>query len=385
MRVLCLTIGPEAEPSSRFRIYQYAEPLRRLGIELEMRPRVGERYFELGFGLWQPARPTRWALVGASAAGRTLRRARDLVAARGFDLLWVQKETFPFGLGRLLERSDLPVVFDFDDAIYANAPRDGLGAGVRSVAERVMRREQSLRRMLPRCATVFAGSPVLADWARECGARVELVPTVVATDAYPVRPVRQGSPLVIGWIGAPAGRVYLEPLRPVLSALARRFPLKLVVRGVDSFACPGVDVECRGWRTYRSPAEEAEDLAGIDVGIMPLPNSRFAAGKCALKAIQFMASGIPVVASPVGANVSTVLDGVTGYHAQTHDDWRERLTQLLADPMRRERMGRAGRAHVEQHYSLAGSAPRVAELLRRAAGASRSASAPLPEALASAR
>lgn len=370
MRVLCLTIGPETEPSSRFRVYQYAEPLAGLGIALDVRPRVGRRYVELGFGLRRPGLPVRLAAVGASLAARTLRRVRDLVAARRYDAVWVQKETFPFGLDRLVRSLDVPVVFDFDDAIYA-APgaRDGLGPGVRAVAERLVRREEALARLLPRCAAVWAGSPVLADWARARGARVEIVPTVVDTDVYPVRPVRRvprGGTLSIGWIGAPAGSAYLEPLRPVFGALARRFPLRLVVRGTADFSCPGVEVDARGWRTYRERADEAADLEGIDVGIMPLPAEPWAAGKCALKAIQFMASGIPVVVSPVGANAEVVVDGVTGFHAVGPARWRERLARLLESPSLRHRLGRAGRAHVERHYSLAAAAPRVAELLRDA-------------------
>lgn len=377
MRVLFLTLGPDSEPSSRFRVYQYLEPLARHGIEAEVRPRAGQAWLELGYGLRRPAAPLRAAWAAGSYAARTLRRLRDLFAARHFDVVVVQKETLPFGLSALASALGLRLVYDFDDAIYARPiGEDGLGRGLRRVAERALRRERSLAALLPRCRAVLAGSRVLAEYASAHGARdrVTLLPTAVDDDLYGRLPRRGDAPLTIGWIGAPANAVYLEPLRPVFQDLARRFDLRLLLRGPTAFACPGVRVEVQGWRSYRSREDEVRDLAGIDVGIMPLPDEPFAAGKCALKAIQYMAAGIPVVASPVGASAEAVVDGETGFHAADEAQWADRLARLLADPALRERLGRAGRARVAAHYSLRATVPRLVEVLRCAAGeANRSA------------
>lgn len=368
MRVLFLTIGPESEPSSRFRVYQYIEPLRALGIEAEVRPRVGHAYFELGFGLRRPAAPLRAVWVAGSVAGRTLRRLRDLWSARRFDVVVVQKETFPLGMTRLIDLLGLRVIYDFDDAVYARpAGEDGLGPVLRRLADRVQRRDRELEELLPRCRRVLAGSRTLAEFARTHSDHVRVLPTVVDTDAYPMREVsRTGAP-TIGWIGAPANAVYLEPLRPVFRDLTQRHGARLLLRGPHEFSCPGADVVVHPWRTYRSRHDEADDMREIDVGIMPLPQHPFAAGKCALKAIQYMASGIPVVASPVGASAEVVLDGVTGFHATTPLEWRAALSRLLTDPDLRERMGRAGRERVEAHYSIRAAVPRLAEALRQAA------------------
>ena len=118
--------------------------------------------------------------------------------------------------------------------------------------------------------------------------------------------------------------------------------LRLV--GPTSFDCPGVEVECTGWRHYASVADEVADLHRFDVGIMPLPATGFAAGKCALKAIQYMACGIPVVASPVGVNAEVVRHDECGFLAETPDDWERYLARLLADPALRARLGDAGRS-----------------------------------------
>ena len=367
MRVLFLTIGPEAEPSSRFRVYQYLTPLRELGIEAQVLPRVGRAYFEMGYGLRRPRAPLRAAWSAGSFAARSARRLRDLCASRRFDVVVIQKETFAFGMERLIPALDLPVVYDFDDAIYAR-PRgvDGLGRGVRAAAEAFLRRERALAALLPHCRAVLAGSQVLADYARHYNRNVEVLPTVVDTDAYAARPVRRNGSLVLGWLGAPANAVYLEALKPVLAGLAQRFDFRLRLLGPTTFDCPGVTVETRGWKTYGDRAEEAADLADFDIGLMPLSDDEFAAGKCGLKAIQYMASGIPVVASAVGANREVVSDGSSGFLARSQTEWRERLARLLVDPDLRARMGRAGRARAERHYSLRSAVPRLARVLESA-------------------
>jgi glycosyltransferase involved in cell wall biosynthesis len=370
MRVLCLTVGPDSEPSSRFRIHQWLEPLRASGIELEIRARASRRYLELGYGVLPLPGPLRAAWAALQFSRVCLRRLRDLSEARRFDLLLLQKETFPFGMQRLLSPLGLRPVFDFDDAIYLRPDlADGLGRRLRALADLVTRRHRALPDLLARCHSVLAGSPNLAAYARAHCERVHLLPTVVETRRYRVRPVRRAGPLTLGWIGAPPNVVYLEALRPILTALAQRFPLTLRLLGPTHFDCPGVEVSCRPWKHYASVEEEVNDLHAFDIGLMPLRDDAFAAGKCALKAIQYMACGIPVVASPVGVNAEVVRDGVCGYLAGSPAEWYERLARLLSDPDLRQRMGEAGRARAEAHYSIRAGLPVFVEALREAAGA----------------
>jgi len=375
MRVLCLTIGPDSEPSSRFRVGQWVTPLAEHGIEVEVRPRASRRYLELGYGLRSLPAPARAAWAALQFTKATLRRMRDLTAARRFDLLLLQKETFPFGLERLLPLLGVRTVYDFDDAIYLRTRHidgadgaDGMGRSLRAAADAVLRRDRALPALLARCDTVIAGNPNLAAYARRHCDRVRVIPTVVDTDRYRVRPVRRDGALVIGWIGAPPNVRYLEPLRPVLADLARRFALRFMVLGPSRLDWPEVPVECVPWRHYESVQDEVDDVQRFDIGLMPLPDEPFAAGKCALKAIQYMAAGIPVVASPVGVNAEVVSDGVCGYLARTPAEWSDRLARLLADPELRARLGRAGRARAETCYSIRSALPALVETLRAAAG-----------------
>jgi glycosyltransferase involved in cell wall biosynthesis len=120
-----------------------------------------------------------------------------------------------------------------------------------------------------------------------------------------------------------------------------------------------------------SEAAEVPFLQAVDIGIMPLSDTPWARGKCGYKLIQYMACGLPVVASPVGVNAEIVEHGVNGFLATTEAEWSEALATLLRDPALRQRMGAAGRRKVEEHYSLQVWGPRVAALLLDVAEKSR--------------
>src|SRR6056297_1871598 len=102
----------------------------------------------------------------------------------------------------------------------------------------------------------------------------------------------------------------------------------------------------------------------MDIGVMPLPDTPWMRGKCGYKLIQYMACGLPVIASPVGVNAEIVEHGVNGFLVGTDEEWKSALTILLKDPDLRRRMGREGRKKVEREYSLQVQGPRVARLLR---------------------
>jgi murein biosynthesis integral membrane protein MurJ len=173
-----------------------------------------------------------------------------------------------------------------------------------------------------------------------------------------------GVPRIV-WIGSPTTAQYLQLLRLPLQALARTqaFVLRVVGSGEDEVDMPGVQVEVVAW----SEATEVSSIGACDVGIMPLQDSPWERGKCGYKLIQYMACGLPVVASDVGVNPEIVQQGVNGFLARSHDDWLLALQQLLSDPSLRERMGQAGRQRVEQRYCLQRTGPRVVNWLRQAA------------------
>ena len=287
------------------------------------------------------------------------RRIQDMVRSKGStDLIWLEKEALPWVPsvleGRLMP-SGVPVVSDFDDAVFHRYDRHRFKP-IRALLGR------KFEHVMKNSACVFAGNAYLAEYARNAGTRaVEVVPTVVDVERYRVKPYAdEGPEPIIGWIGTPSTwRECVEPFLPVLRGVARTHNARIVA--VGSRMTPSEE----GGIHFLPFSEEEEPLRirTMDIGVMPLPDTPWMRGKCGYKLIQYMACGLPVVASPVGVNSEIVEHGVNGFLAETPDDWSQALKTLIDDPELRWQMGAAGRKRVEERYSLQVYGPRVASLL----------------------
>jgi glycosyltransferase involved in cell wall biosynthesis len=217
--------------------------------------------------------------------------------------------------------------------------------------------------IIRRSTAVLAGNDYLASYARNYNTAVTVLPTCVDTSVWTPRstPRPAGAPLVIGWIGTPTTAAYMKLLGASLARLARSHAFELRVSGSGTpLEFPGVNTINEPWSLER----DVELFNTCDIGVYPLTDDEWAKGKCGFKAIQFMACGVPVVASAVGVNREIIQDGVNGFLASSDAEWDEKIGRLLADPELRRRFADAGRTTIEQRYSLAGHAPTLVALLR---------------------
>jgi glycosyltransferase involved in cell wall biosynthesis len=357
LNVLVLSRYGPLGASSRYRMYQYLPFLREQGFAVTVAPLLDDAYLEQRYS------GRRVALLRLTRSYG--RRIADLLTSGRFDLVWLEKEMFPWipaWIERALMRVGVPYVVDYDDAVFHNYDRHRL-----AIVRRLM--GTKIDDVMRGAALVVVCNRYLAERARVAGARwIELVPTTVELARYarPTPPLN--TTFTIGWIGTPWTARYLELVRPALHEVCRNGQARFVAIGAGSLNWDEVPVEVVPW----SEATEVAELQKLDVGIMPLPNSPFERGKCGLKLIQYMACGRPVVASPVGVNCEIVLDGVNGFTAANNDEWVTALRTLRDDPAHRERMGRVGRRNVEEKLSLEITAPRLAGLLRNTAAGDRS-------------
>ncbi|PTE19681.1 glycosyl transferase family 1 [Cereibacter changlensis JA139] len=335
--------------SSRLRTIQYAAYLEATGIEAAFQPLFGTAYLERLYA-GQP----KLAEVLKSYA----RRATQLARSRHADILWLEKEALPW-LPWIIERAFLParvpLVVDYDDAVFHryDLHRSALVRGLLG---------HKLDHLMGRAALVTAGNHYLADRAYAAGAkRVEIVPTVVDLNAYSSRSVAaSGEVTTIGWIGTPSTWCeYMAPMMPLMSALAGAAGARITAVGAGLAAAEHSLLNNLAW----TEDTEVARIRAMDIGVMPLTDTPWARGKCGYKLIQYMACGLPVIASPVGVNAEIVEHGINGLLASTDAEWNQALSALLRDPEMRARMGREGRRKVEREYSLEVWGPRVAKLL----------------------
>jgi len=358
IRVLAISPIPEEGAGCRFRVAQFMPYLNANGFDVTLSPLYTTEFFRQ---LYKPGNILRKA---AGFASLSVRQLNVLSNGRPYDVLWLYREIFPIGPAfmewLLSATGHPPIVFDFDDAIFLPSTSE---ANQLIAALKVPSKVATIVR---RSTEIVAGNDFLADYARRFNPAVTTIPTCVDTAIF--RPRGGGGTLdkrgpVIGWIGSPTTADYIRGLGPVLREVATRHEFVLRVSGAGApVEIPGVSVDNPEWAL----ADEIELFRNLDIGVYPLLDDDWARGKCGFKAIEFMACGVPVVASAVGVNREIIQDGVNGFLASTPDEWTAKLGRLIEDPALRATFGAAGRRTIEEHYSLHVNAPKLATVIRRA-------------------
>ncbi len=288
-----------------------------------------------------------------------LRRLRLFWRIRRADVVVVVRKLLRRAQLRFLRWFSRGLVFDFDDAIIY---RDSSRAKQFSRA-----RAWRFRHVVRASDRAIAGNGYLARLVEGHGGRASVIPTCVDLGRLsPAATKRAGGKVVLGWIGSHSTLMYLEPLRPVFEELARRYGHSVVLKVVcDEFPEPlGLEVIEKPWALD----DELGDLRTFDIGIMPLPDDTWTRGKCGFKLLQYMAVGIPVVASPVGVNTEIVRDAENGFLADGGARWVKVLSRLIEDVELRHRIGRQGWASLHGRYTVADWAGRYVQVIEEVAG-----------------
>ena len=289
---------------------------------------------------------------------RARRRLRAQAASVDADVAFVQRhaDMLPtVALERAIS-SGRRLVLDVDDAIWL----EGRIAGGHPLA-RLKRGESRVRWLAERAGRVLAGNEILAERLGRWSPRVTVVPSLVDVHAAAVRRHEDSEGVTLGWIGSGTTARYLagatESLERFAEVVAPR-PVTLLAVGGSAPRPRGVHVVEKAWNEQT----EREALMTMDIGLMPLPDTPWTRGKCAYKALQYMAAGVPVVADDVGVTGRVVGSG--GVVAEGRDEWVDALSMLAGDRDARARLGAAGREHVTENYSVRRWAPVIAGALK---------------------
>lgn len=336
IKVLVFTKYDTKGASSRLRSIQYFEKIEQKKIKLEHSPLFEDGYID--------------ALYSNSKISfiyifkRYLYRFFKLLTIYKYDLIWIEKELFPWipvVIEKILPIVGIPYMVDYDDAIFHNYDQHS-----KKIVRLLL--GNKIPKVMKNATLVTVCNSYLEKKAIDSGAKkIDIIPTVIDLDRY--QPIYDSykKEFKIGWIGTPKTEKYLIELVHVFTRLSKFIDFKLIVIGGKNFKTTNFKYEILPWSEDR----EVEYLKQIDIGIMPLSDSQWEKGKCGYKLIQYMACGKPVVASYVGMNCEIIENDINGYLVKSEDEWISSF-QNLENRTKRIEMGKNARKLVEKKYSL---------------------------------
>lgn len=345
----------DTTPSQRFRIEQWQPYLEKEGIEIDYFPFADEKLLK------QIPKSGNYTGKISGMIKAFSRSTRAVFKARKYEVVYIHRAICIAGpaiLERLLYLFNCPIVFDFDDAIWLLHT---------SKANRFfgwLKFPGKTKTICGLSRHIVVGNSFLADYARPFNPNVTIVPTSVDTLRYQNKTEReQNEKVVIGWTGSSTSQTYLEMFDDVLRELIKRRDVEIRVHSDREPNLPGVPYVWRKW----SAETEIEELSQFDIGIMPMPDDKWARGKCAMKALLYMAMGTPAICTAVGANCEVIQHGENGLLALTNEEWLKCFELLIDDAEMRNRLGKAGRQTIVEHYSAESAARRFAEVIKATA------------------
>ncbi|MEO6589936.1 MAG: glycosyltransferase family 4 protein [Pyrinomonadaceae bacterium] len=327
IKVTALTSSPK-DPSSRYRIRQYIEPLKNFGIEVK------------DYGMPLP----RYRRQPLATLGVFL-RVPGVLASRQSDITWIRRELIPerFTLERFTGGRR---IFEVDDSIW------------------LLRDSGFSERIVELCDGVIAGNSRLAEHYAGILKRIWIVPTAVDTDHWQPIEKDEKDEWIVGWIGTGYNLRYLKMIEePLAEFLASHKNTRLRIISDEVFNSDLISPDSMEFIKW-SEAVEVHSTQTMDVGLMPLDDTEWTRGKCGGKMVTYLAAGIPVIVSPVGVNADILAHGELGFGAATSDEWFHALETLYNNRRLAEQMGITGRDVIEEHYSIRANAPKIADIFK---------------------
>lgn len=343
-RVLYLTLHrPDRSPSQRFRFEQYIDYLAENGFEPTFSYLLSDgddKVFYKNGAIIEK--------VGILLRS-SYRRLCEVLYAGRYDIIYIQRECFMLGTSffeKRFSKSRSKLIFDFDDSIWIQNVSDA------NRKFSFLKNPSKTAEIIGFSDLIFAGNKYLQEYALQFNPKVVVVPTTIDTVEYSptYRNKELDEPVCIGWSGSMTTIQHFNLAVPFLLKLKERYGDKVVfnVIGDGSFRNDALGIIGIPWIKQ----DEVAELSKFDIGIMPLPDDKWAKGKCGLKGLQYMALEVPTCMSPVGVNTEIIKDGINGFLPAEEHEWLEKISLLIESRELRERIGKAGRKTVVNSYSV---------------------------------
>lgn len=356
MKVLALMPALyNTSPGQRFRLEQWAKYLEKDGFDFTFLPFEDDALHQ---SIYQAGQYAKKAQLMIQAF---IRRLEILTKTQNFDLVFIYREAAAIGpaiIERLIAKQRLPIVYDFDDPIWMSyhSPTNGFFSYLKCPSKTA-----TICRLATR---VMVGNSLLAEYANQYSDHVNIVPSTLDIKDYPPKDYflvdrQEDKPVTLVWTGSHSTLPFLAEIKTLLQELAGKYSFRLsVISHTDTYQMEGVTTISKRWNA----ATEAIDLHDADIGLAPFPNTGWTPWRCHGKILQYMAVGIPTIASPIGIIPDYIQDGVNGFLANSDQEWIEKISLLMESPSLRKKMGQAARETIKQRYSAEVWVPTIKEI-----------------------
>ncbi len=328
-------------PSQRFRFEQYFDFLEANDFEVEIYPFINQSTWKTLYGEGKVFKKA-WGILMSF-----VRRFALLFKLHKADYIFIHREAAHIGppifewiIAKVLRRK---YIYDFDDAIWLPNYSESNAKFHR------LKAYWKVRYCMKWASQITAGNAYLADYAKQFNSKVQIVPTTIDTEYHHnIMTDHQSKDLTIGWTGTHTTMHYLDEIVPVLKKLEQKYTFTFLVISNQSNEYDLKSLKFVKW----NKETEIEDLAKINIGVMPLKKDIWSEGKCGFKGLQYMALEIPTIMSPVGVNSTIVQDEINGFLVETQEEWYDVLEKLIRDRNLRMQIGKAGKKRIDEAYSV---------------------------------
>lgn len=359
-RMLVLCPFPQAVAAGqRLKYEQYFNDWRNQGWEIDVSSYMDDKMWSVVYKKGHKLSKITGVIRGH------FRRLRDLLRLNKYDAVYTFMWVTPFGtsiMERLVRTFSKRIIYDVEDNVLVeqNLPKEHNPNPIM----RFLKGTGKTRYLISEADHVITSSPFLNDFCLDINkaSSCTYISSSVDTDRFlPATPYSNDKEVVIGWTGTFSSKVFLDLIETVFKQLSERVNFKLKVIGNFEYELEGVNLEVIQW----SAENEVADLQTFDIGVYPLPIDDWVLGKSGLKAIQYMAFGLPTVATNVGTTPMLIEHDVNGILVKTDEEWIDALEALVKDANLRKRLGQEARKSAVENYSLKAIASEYSNVLNR--------------------
>lgn len=360
MKVLFIPYGISKAPATRYRVLQYLPYLKKAGIDYRVISSIS--FFSTCLMIKSPdfgpaVRVLYYLYVYCE---RLLRLAWVITFCGKFDIIFLQRTTFPLGLEKLLKLFNPNIIFDIDDAIHLP---DKKATDAFAQIKKYIKKTEVVN-ILKAAKTVIVENDYIGDFVSTYCRTIVKIPGPIDTNRFFVKDSKGRGDVVIGWIGSPATTAYLHMLDRAFAIIASKYKfVRFKFIGLGKYENPGIKFESVKWN-YET---EVTDLQSFDIGIMPMPDNEWTRGKLGCKMLQYMAVGIPAVVSRTSTNAEIIKTGEDGFLVESEGEWIEVLSALIENEALRRTIGEKGRKTIVDKCSLEKNFNKLTAALRKSA------------------